>query len=139
MESVRIKVNFAVPVQRIWNAWTNPGIIKKWFGSDPAGIVVDAVMNICPGGAYAITFDDANGTRHTCFGTFLEVSELEFTWEWKSEPGHVSYVKIKFKQDEAISTMEFEHSNLNPESLHGYTEGWGSTFEKLRGVVVSDE
>jgi uncharacterized protein YndB with AHSA1/START domain len=141
MEAVKMIVEFNVPIRQLWNAWTIPSITLKWFGSDPDGKGVDAKIDATPQGKYSITFADRNGVQHTCFGTFLEVKKYEnlaFTWEWKSEPGHVSHVKIRFAQNNESSTMEFEHSKLNPESLHGYAAGWERTFEKLRGVVSNE-
>ena len=141
MESVKIIVEFSVPVQELWKAWTTPSVIRKWFGSDPGGTVIEAFIHAVPQGKYEITFADFDGTRHTCFGTFTEVKQYEFlsfSWEWKSEPGHVSHVRIRFTQNETKSAMEFEHSDLNPDSLHGYAAGWGSTFEKLRRVVSNE-
>jgi uncharacterized protein YndB with AHSA1/START domain len=141
MESVKMVIEFDAPVQDLWNAWTIPAINLKWFGSDPHGKGVEAIIDARVQGRYSITFSDSDGTQHTCLGTFLEVTKYEslaFTWEWKSEPGHISNVKIKFRQNGAFSVMEFEHANLNPDSLHGYAAGWGSTFEKLREVVSGE-
>ena len=27
-------------VEQVWRAWTEPPILKRWFGSDPAGTVL---------------------------------------------------------------------------------------------------
>ncbi|HEX5168781.1 MAG TPA: SRPBCC domain-containing protein [Cyclobacteriaceae bacterium] len=142
MNSVQLTQFFDVPGQELWNAWTLPSVVKKWFGSDPGGSVTSAELDVRPGGNYAVTFRDGDGTEHTCLGTYTVVSKfdkLSFTWEWKSEPGHVSHVDVEFLRHDADGvTMKFEHRNLNPQSLHGYEAGWKSTFEKLKACVLEN-
>jgi uncharacterized protein YndB with AHSA1/START domain len=138
MNIVELTSLFNAPKNQVWNAWTHPSIIKRWFGSDPAGIVLKADLDVRPGGAYAITFQDSNTIQHTCLGRYSEVTpnKLSFSWEWESEPGHVSQVDIQFIEvGDQMTTMKFEHSNLNPNSFHGYEEGWKRTFEKLKSVL----
>ena len=141
MNSVQLAVKFNVSTQDLWNAWTIPSFVTKWFGSDPGGTVLQAELDVKPGGKYTITFKDSNGTEHTCMGTYSKVHKFEalsFSWEWKSEPGHVSQVNIQFLPNNANNTtMNFEHKDLNPQSLHGYKEGWKGTFEKLTRCLLA--
>lgn len=124
----------------LWEAWIRPSLVKRWFGSDPAGRVLSADLDVRQGGKFAISFRDSDGTEHTCAGTYSKVIKpdaLSFTWEWKSEPGHVSRINIQFLSAKATGTsMEFEHKDLNPNSLHGYEKGWTSTFQKLNRLLL---
>lgn len=139
MNAVELTSFFNTSKMQVWSAWTDPSTIKKWFGSDPGGTVLNANLDVRPGGTFTVTFQDSNATEHTCMGRYSVVipnNKLSFSWEWKSEPGHVSQVDIQFIEDgDQMTTMKFEHSNLNPNSLHGYEEGWKRTFEKLKSVL----
>jgi len=140
MNSIQLTESFKASKEELWDAWTLPSFVKKWFGSDPSGSVLYADLDVRPGGKFTITFEDGDGTDHTCSGIYTKVTKfdtLSFGWEWKSEPGHVSNVNIQFLSDNGgVTTMKFEHTDLNPQSLHGYAEGWKSTFDKLKKMFL---
>jgi len=136
-DHVRIKYQFSAPIQNVWQAWTDPKIIKHWFGSDPDGIVLNALIDLRTGGSFEVKFCDSDDTEHTCNGNYLEIkplSKLRFSWSWKSEPGHTSFVSISFTSNQQGTQMNFEHSNLNAGSAHNYEEGWNRTFNKLEAI-----
>ena len=97
MNEVALSVLFDTSTDIVWAAWTQPQMLAHWFGSDPAGVVTSAIMDVQPGGFYSITFCDSDDTEHNCMGEYQKVHEpleLTFSWEWKSEPGQISRVSI---------------------------------------------
>jgi uncharacterized protein YndB with AHSA1/START domain len=125
-------------MEKVWQAWTNPSIIKLWFGSDPQGTVQNAYIDIFPGGRFEISFMDSDKTPHSCFGIYTDVNpyeKLTFTWSWKSEPGSVSIVSVTMKSEPGGTQMNFEHAYVNG-SAHNYESGWKRTFEKLDRVLT---
>ena len=44
-ESVFIETTIHEAVEKVWEAWTEPDIIMKWFGSDPNGEVLSAKLD----------------------------------------------------------------------------------------------
>ena len=135
---VNIEWHFSAPIQDIWQAWTDPKIIKHWFGSDPDGIVLYALIDLRTGGSFEVKFRDSDGTEYTCNGNYIEIkplSKLRFSWSWMSEPGHTSFVSISFTSNQQGTQMNFEHSNLNAGSAHNYEEGWRRTFKKLEAFI----
>jgi uncharacterized protein YndB with AHSA1/START domain len=126
------------PIEKTWEAWTDPALILKWFGSDPNGEGIKAEMDVQAGGKFEISFVDSNGTEHTCSGVYVVVEkpvELSFSWSWKSEPGVESLVTVSFIDKKKSTLMQFEHANLGSASKHDYLQGWQSTFAKLVKVV----
>jgi uncharacterized protein YndB with AHSA1/START domain len=140
-DAVYLTAQFNVSHKALWEAWTQPVRVKKWFGSDPEGDVLSADLDVKKGGKFTIVFQDADGTVHTCMGKYAKVNKfvaLSFSWEWKAEPGFVSAVNIQFQPNDSGTLMTFEHKNLNPHSLHGYEAGWKSTFEKLNRMFLEE-
>ena len=137
-DSVYLEKVFDTEVDNVWQAWTDPVIVLKWFGSDPDGKGLEAKLEVYKGGSFEVTFEDSDQTQHTCSGAYLEVEELQrlvFSWTWKSEPGVESLVKILFFKEEGSTRMQFEHSGVGNQSKHGYLKGWQSTFQKLERVL----
>jgi len=133
-DSVKIKMTFKAPVQRVWKTWTDPEQVLRWFGSDPNGMGIHAHLDVRPTGNYEITFQDSDHTEHTCRGSYIEVREfnkLIFTWTWKSEPGVESLVTVLFIPNGAHTQMQFEHAQVGTRSVHDYVAGWKDAFSKL--------
>jgi len=137
---VKIETSLNAPIEKLWAAWTDPQFILQWFGSDPNGKGLKATMNVYEGGTYEITFEDSNGTEHTCTGKYLVVKKpnhLSFTWEWISEPGVVSTVTVAFSSMNNSTFMICEHKDLGTNSAHNYLIGWKATFNKLEKLLAS--
>jgi len=136
--SVFIEHTFGSPVEKVWDAWTNPSQIMNWFGSDPNGKVLQAELDVRPGGYFEVTFRDSDQTEHTCSGTYDEVlplSKLTFSWRWKSEPGVESFIILMLTPAGESTRMQFEHKNPGSDSKHDYVKGWQSTFSKLERLL----
>ncbi|MES2772937.1 MAG: SRPBCC domain-containing protein [Bacteroidota bacterium] len=136
--SVFIETTFNSSIESVWEAWTNPIELMKWFGSDPKGTVLKAETDLRPGGYFEVTFRDADLTEHTCSGIYDEVQtlyKLAFSWQWKSEPGVASFIIVLLTPEGTSTRMQFEHKNLGTGSKHNYAVGWQITFSKLERVL----
>ena len=136
--SISLETSFNSSIERVWEAWTNPIQVRNWFGSDPNGKVLEAELDVRPGGYFEVTFQDSDSTEHTCSGTYNEVqkpNKLTFSWQWKSEPGVKSFVIVLLTSEGNATKMQFEHKNLGSGSKHNYTKGWESTFSKLERLL----
>lgn len=138
--SITITHHFNAPAKVVWRAWTDPAIVRRWWGSDPDGVVTSAALDVRPGGRFEISFQDTSGDRHTCFGKYLRVetmTELDFTWSWRSEPHTTSRVNVVFAADENGTRIRFVHGELRGGSDHDYAQGWRRTFAKLDRILSS--
>ena len=138
-ESIAVEWRFAAPVSAVWRAWTRPALVKRWWGSDPDGVVTAAVLDVQRGGRFEIAFRDPSGDEHVCFGGYLRVvheSELEFTWSWRGEANAPSRVRVCFLGDGGGTRMRFRHGELRGSSIHDYAAGWRRTFAKLDRVLA---
>ena len=137
-KSIQIERYFNAQPDAVWRAWTDPAIVSRWFGSDPAGKVLAAQLDVRSGGRFEVSFRDSSGIEHTCRGVYVEVepgSKLSFSWSWRSEPGIESLVAVRLKPEGEGTLMQFEHARLVDGSAHDYAAGWRRTFEKLASVL----
>lgn len=138
MNSIKIERHFSEPVKKLWAAWTDPGIIKLWFGSDPNGTGLDAVLDVRVGGAYAVTFANSTGEEYTAQGIYQEVElnkKLAFTWGWEDEPHIKESVVVQFQPEGDGTLMTFEHLEIDANTSHNYEKGWRTTFDKLEKAL----
>jgi uncharacterized protein YndB with AHSA1/START domain len=138
MNSIKIERHFSQAPEKLWQAWTDPGIVKLWFGSDPNGTGLDAVLDVRVGGSYAVTFANSNGDEYTAQGIYQEVDlhkKLLFTWGWKDQPHIKEMVAVQFQADGDGTLMTFEHLDIDANTSHNYEKGWRTTFDKLEKAL----
>jgi uncharacterized protein YndB with AHSA1/START domain len=132
-KSVELTVTLSAPLRQVWEAWTDARQLG-WFGSDPEGTVIQARADARRGGRYEITFENSDGSRYTCMGTYLTVEpprRLEFTWTWAGREHHTERVRVGLAAGGDGTVLRFEHLDIDPATSHGYAEGWRTTFDKL--------
>ena len=119
-KSVQIERYFSVPPKAVWCGWTDAAMVRRWFGSDPAGKVLSAQLDVRIGGRFEVSFMDSDGAKHICSGVYVEVepeSKLSFSWKWRSEPGIETFVKVQLTPHGAGTQMGFEHDRLIEASM----------------------
>lgn len=139
-DTITIETSINAPIQKVWQAWTDPALILNWFGSDPNGKGIKAEMDVRPGGSFEITFQDSDQTQHTCSGVYeivLEFSKLAFTWTWKNEPGVESFVTVLLTPEDNLTRMLFQHAHIGIASMHDYQNGWNATFLILERLLAN--
>jgi len=137
--NVLIERLFDVPVALMWEIWTKPEFINRWFGSDSNGVVISSDIDLVVGGRYRVTFQDSDGSIHTAFGEYTEVVELQklrYTWQWESEAGYISAVIVTFIPKAGKTLLVFEHIHLNPNSTHEYFMGWNGAMNKIVNKII---
>lgn len=135
-ESIFIKRLIAAPAERIFAAWTQPELLKNWWG--PPGSKVHSVeINLKIGGSYRIGIVQPNGEIYFVFGQYKEIDpphKLTFTWRWEQPEMDIgtSQVSLLFEEDENGTQMSLTHSDLpNPDAKLAHEQGWLGILENL--------
>ena len=94
---IRIERVFAAPRELVWQAFTDPALVARWWGRGHAlEIVRDEVT---PGGHWRYVEDTPEGPVGF-EGRYSEVTppeRLVRTFEWDGQPGHVSLEDATFQ------------------------------------------
>jgi uncharacterized protein YndB with AHSA1/START domain len=137
------------PRARVYEAWTNPEIMKQWFG--PAGMYCpNASSDARVGGAYsmeaqptpeAIAADPACADRGgIATGRYTKVVPnelLQFTWDPSWNPGELSLVTVSLKDADGGTEITILHENFTSEqSRDGHNRGWASILDKLTQTLA---
>jgi uncharacterized protein YndB with AHSA1/START domain len=137
------------PRSRVYQAWTDPEILQKWFGP-PGKHCPEASIDLRVGGAYSITMapDDAppdavdscgGGQQTTAFGKYTKIVPnelLQFTWASNWSPGEQSLVTISLKDVKSGTELTILHENFITEaSRDGHNQGWAGCLEELAAML----
>jgi uncharacterized protein YndB with AHSA1/START domain len=145
-ENLRLEIKRLIkaPRELVFEAWTDPEQLKKWFGPDDDFVVPLVKVDLRVGGKYRIQMKRPDGEFHTAVGTYLEIEppeRLAFTWAWEKDGGEPDFgeleptemlVALEFfprgKQTELVLTQE---KFASVESRDRHEHGWSGCFDKL--------
>jgi uncharacterized protein YndB with AHSA1/START domain len=135
-EPVVVVRRLAASPERLFEAWTDPVVLVRWFVTAENQQVAEAEMDVRPGGEYRITITDPED-RFCAFGTYQRVEPphlLEFTWEWEEssiEKGR-SLVTVELRPLGRETELTLTHARLASEkSIQAHASGWTAILDRL--------
>jgi len=135
--TLTIKRSLKAPVQLVWEAWTQPEHIAKWWG--PKGMRVEvAEHNFNVGGRWKYTMKMSDGNKFITEGVYSEIVELVKIISSADFKPMTEGVEIQalFEADGDVTNFTFnvvhptEEYCKQQESM-GFMNGWGSVFDGL--------
>jgi uncharacterized protein YndB with AHSA1/START domain len=130
---------FNAPCERVWEAWTKPELIAKWFAP---GIVMDVrELDVRPGGCFRFADpNDPNSGEYT--GEYITVSplrELSFSvMDYSENPaGDGGGFKVVFEElgTQTKITLTSLPAPATNARFEGAQEAWMGCFERLANVI----
>src|SRR5689334_20662623 len=116
--SLTLRRRLHAPPALVYQAWTEPAQIMRWFG--PAGAeMLSANTDVRVGGCFHMAFRTPDGEEHNVSGIYREVIEnarLVFTWAWRTMPERESVVTITLEQDRDATLLTLLHEQLFDEA-----------------------
>ncbi len=142
--SLKTEKEFTVPVQSVYEAWTNEEQLKQWW--KPMRMQLAEVVNeLHEGGKIEYKFQGENKNNLTVKGEYLEVrpnEKLVCTWNWQLHDERLNDSKYKltvlFKSSGAGSSIEISQENdADQELLKPHEAGWDEELNNLADYLNS--
>lgn len=144
---------FDAPRQRVFDAWTKPELLRRWFGSDGWSVSV-AEIDLRPGGSYRYVMHHTDGRQIVLRGEYRDVVPPErlVTTEvfegfsevgWRPEDATVTTAVLTERDGKTTWTAtavypskEVRDTALrSPEAWHGLDEGLDRLAELLAATA----
>jgi uncharacterized protein YndB with AHSA1/START domain len=136
-----------VAPERVWEAWTQPEKLKRWFTPAPWK-TVECEMDLRPGGKFRTVMNGPAGEVVDSTGCFLEVvpgRRLVFTdalgpgYRPSAQPFMTAIVTIESDgaggtRYTAMARHRDEASRKSHEEM-GFYNGWGAALDQLVAMV----
>ena len=138
---------FNGPAQVVFNAWTKPELLKRWWAPKSCGIsFVSCEADVRTGGTYRFVFSHPSAAQPMAFfGRYVEVTpptRLVWTNDEGEEPGAVTTVTFEEKAGETLVVIHDLYPSkqaLDDAIASGSTSGSGEQFEQLDQLLVALE
>jgi uncharacterized protein YndB with AHSA1/START domain len=132
--SLTLRRRLNAPPSRVYEAWTDPAKMMRWFGpADAETLLAETDPRL--GGRFRVLMRTADGEEHDVSGVYREVvpdEKLVFTWAWRSTPERESLVTVALKRDGAGTLLTLTHEQFFDEAARdAHREGWTGAIDKL--------
>lgn len=142
------------PREKVWQAWTDPEQIKKWWG--PKGFTAPSIQSdFREGGTYHWAMQSPDGQVYWSTGTFHEIvpqERLVVTDSFADEDGNVvppshygmegdhpmeGRVIVTFEDAGGKTKLTVRYEGMAPSETRDLAEGgWNETLDKLAALVA---
>lgn len=137
--TLQIKRIFKAPRDKVFKAWTDPGVLKQWFAPTDEFSVPVADVDLRVGGKYRIVMRAPDGAQHIAVGAYREIDaprKLVFTWSWEQKSMPDTLVTIEFNEHAGTTEMVFTHELFpSAEERDHHNQGWNGCLNRLAKVV----
>jgi uncharacterized protein YndB with AHSA1/START domain len=141
------------PREKVWQAWTDPDEIKKWWG--PKDFTAPSIeSDFREGGTYLWAMQSPDGQVYWSTGTFHEIVPMErlvVTDSFADEEGNVvppshygmagdhpmeGRVTVTFDDVGGKTKLTVRYEGMAPSETRDLAEsGWNETLDKLAALV----
>jgi uncharacterized protein YndB with AHSA1/START domain len=139
--SLKLTRSFRAPRARVFQAWTDPEELRKWWQLGRGWKLTVAEVDLRVGGKYRIGLSSTeNSSRHHVTGTFREVSapeRLVYTWHVEdSKSKDDSVVTVEFLDKGSSTDVVLKHDRLaGKESRQNTYDGWLIVLDGLARLL----
>jgi uncharacterized protein YndB with AHSA1/START domain len=135
------------PREKLYRAWTDPQLIKKWFAPLPYTTPI-AELDVRPGGANLVVMRAPDGTELPNRGVYLEIvpnERIVFTnaytkaWEPSDKPFMTVILTFEDEGGKTRYTARVRHWTVPDREAHekmGFHKGWGTCADQLAALVA---
>jgi uncharacterized protein YndB with AHSA1/START domain len=135
--SLALKRRLKAPPEKIYEAWTVPEKMIRWWGaSDAASRTAKADVRV--GGRFHVGFRGNDGGQHDVSGIYKEIvpgRRLVFSWAWRTTPERESQVTVDLKPDGDSTILTLTHEQFfDEEARDNHGVGWGYALDNLEAL-----
>ena len=136
---------FSGPVRIVFEAWTKPDLLKRWWAPKSFGITfISCETDVRAGGTYRFVFGHPSSEQPMeFFGKYVEVApqaRLVWTNDEGGEGGTVTTVTFEERGAGTLVVLRDTYSSqeaLDGAIASGSTSGFGEAFEQLDELLAT--
>jgi len=138
--SLTLRRRLKAPPARVFEAWTDPAQLMRWFG--PAGAeMLEAKVELVVGGRFYARFVSPGPETDVVEGRYLEIEphrRLAIDWFWASNPEEGrSLLTVEIEPDGDGALLTLTHARLMDEPTRdGHRDGWSGSLDRLEAALA---
>jgi len=142
--ALRVEREFEATAQQVFDAWTDPEVMKRWLHADPEWETPVAESDRRVGGATRLVMRRPDGTEEAWTGEYTEFDPphrvaFTFTWDEGATAAPVpSLVELDFTESDGVTTAVLTQTGFaSEESRLNHGRGWNACFDNLDNKALA--
>ena len=139
---VRIERTFEASAEDVFDAWTSPEVIRRWFIPREGWQEPSAEVDLRIGGKIQVVMRDPDGEPVVAGGEFTLIERphrLAFTWTFEDDPSNQQMIELEFKELDGATTVLFVNSDISEQERRDQQyDGWSTCFDEMERVLASN-
>jgi uncharacterized protein YndB with AHSA1/START domain len=132
---VRIERTFAASAEDVFDAWTSPEVMRRWFHCAPDWETPEAEVDLRVGGKVRVVMRRPDGTEVGARGEYTLIDRphrLVMTWTFDDDPSNQQLIELSFSESEGSTRVLMVNSGISTdERRNAQDEGWHGCLDQL--------
>jgi uncharacterized protein YndB with AHSA1/START domain len=138
---VRIERTFDAPAEAVFDAWTSPEVMRRWFHPAPDWETPEAEVDLRVGGKVRVVMRRPDGTEAEAQGEYTLIDRplrLDMTWTFDDDPSNRQLIELSFSESDGSTTVLMVNSGISTDDRREAQDwGWRGCFEELERALAS--
>jgi uncharacterized protein YndB with AHSA1/START domain len=139
--AVRIERTFDAPAEVVFDAWTSPEVMRRWFHCEPDWETPQAEVDLRVGGKVRVVMRRPDGTEVGASGEYTLIDRprrLQMTWTFDDEPSNRQRIELSFSESEGSTTVVMVNRGISTaERRDAQHDGWEGCFDELGKALAA--
>jgi uncharacterized protein YndB with AHSA1/START domain len=137
---VRIERTFAASAEDVFDAWTSPEVMRRWFHCAPDWSTPEAEVDLRVGGKVRVVMRKPDGTEAEMHGEYTLIDRphrLVMTWTFHDEPSNEQLMELSFTESEGSTTVRLVNTGISTDERRDAQDwGWRGCLDELDRVLA---
>jgi uncharacterized protein YndB with AHSA1/START domain len=132
---VRIERTFPAPAEDVFDAWTSPEVMRRWFHPGSDWDTPRAEVDLREGGKVRVVMRRPDGTEAGAHGQYTLIDRphrLVMTWTFDDDAANEQLIELSFSETEGSTRVLMVNSGISTdERRDGQDRGWRACLDEL--------
>jgi uncharacterized protein YndB with AHSA1/START domain len=137
---VRIERTFDAPAEDVFDAWTSPEVMRRWFHVGPDWETTEAEADLRIGGRFKVVMRGADGSEAELSGEYTEIDRphsLAMTCTFSDDPSNEQLIELSFTESGGSTTVLLVNSGIaKDERREAQDWGWRGCLDQLARTLA---
>jgi uncharacterized protein YndB with AHSA1/START domain len=132
---VRIERAFPASPEEVFDAWTSPEVMRRWFHPAPDWDTPDAEVDLRVGGAVRVVMRRPDGSEAEARGKYTLIDRphrLVMTWTFGDDPSNEQLIELSFSESDGATKVLMVNSGISTDERRDAQDaGWRGCLDEL--------
>ena len=136
---LRIERTFAATAEEVFDAWTSPEVMRRWFHPFPTWETPAAEVDLRVGGTVSVVMRAPDGSESGAQGEYRVIDRphrLVMTWIFDSDPSNEQLMELSFSESAGATRVVLVNSRIASDERRDSQEwGWNGCLNELERAL----